>query len=107
MKKYDVIIVGAGPMGIYTAYELMKKSPDKKVLIVDKGHDIYHRNCPILKKQIKQCPQDIYGKVGCYPACSMTSGLVEVVLILMVNLTSHLILVVGWAIICQMKKLLI
>lgn len=74
MKKYDVIIVGAGPMGIYTAYELMKKSPDKKVLLVDKGHDIYHRNCPILKKQIKQCPQDIYGKVGCYPACSMTSG---------------------------------
>ena len=54
MKKYDVIIVGAGPMGIYTAYELMKKSPDKKVLLVDKGHDIYHRNCPILKKQIKQ-----------------------------------------------------
>lgn len=53
MKKYDVIIVGAGPMGIYTAYELMKKSPDKKVLLVDKGHDIYHRNCPILKKQNK------------------------------------------------------
>lgn len=51
MKKYDVIIVGAGPMGIYTAYELMKKSPDKKVLLVDKGHDIYHRNCPILKSK--------------------------------------------------------
>lgn len=74
MKKYDVIIVGAGPMGIYTAYELMIKSPNIKVLLIDRGHDIYHRNCPILEKKIKQCPQDIYGIVGCKPACSMTSG---------------------------------
>lgn len=74
MKKYDVIIVGAGPMGIYTAYELMIKSPNTKVLLIDRGHDIYHRNCPILEKKIKQCPQDIYGIVGCKPACSMTSG---------------------------------
>jgi len=51
-KKYDVIIVGAGPMGIFTAYELMEKSPHKKVLLIDKGHDIYDRKCPILEKKI-------------------------------------------------------
>ena len=72
--KYDVVIVGAGPMGIYTAYEFMAKNPNLKVLLIDKGHDIYHRNCPILEKKIKQCPKDIYGKTGCKPACSMTSG---------------------------------
>ncbi len=72
--KYDVIIVGAGPMGIYTAYEFMVKKPNAKVLLIDKGNDIYHRNCPILEKKIKQCPKDIYGKTGCKPACSMTSG---------------------------------
>lgn len=74
MENYDVIIVGAGPMGIYTAYELGTKAPHLKVLLVERGHDIYHRNCPILEKKIKQCPQDIYGVVGCKPACSMTSG---------------------------------
>ena len=72
--KYDVVIVGAGPMGIYTAYEFMVKAPNAKVLLIDKGHDIYHRNCPILEKKVKQCPKDIYGKTGCKPACSMTSG---------------------------------
>ena len=72
--KYDVVIVGAGPMGIYTAYEFMAKRPDLKVLLIDKGHDIYHRNCPILDKKIKQCPKDVFGKTGCKPACSMTSG---------------------------------
>ena len=72
--KYDVVIVGAGPMGIYTAYEFMIKAPNAKVLLIDKGHDIYHRNCPILEKKVKQCPKDIYGKTGCKPACSMTSG---------------------------------
>ena len=55
VEKLDVIIVGAGPMGIYTAYEFMVKSPNAKVLLIDKGHDIYNRNCPILEKKIKQC----------------------------------------------------
>ena len=73
-KKYDVILVGAGPTGIFAAYELMLKAPHLKVVLIDKGHDIYHRNCPILEKKVKQCPKDIYGKTGCKPACSMTSG---------------------------------
>ena len=74
MRKYDAIIIGAGPMGIFTAYELMEKAPDLKILLVDKGNDIYHRNCPIIAKKIKQCPKDMYGNSGCKPACSITCG---------------------------------
>lgn len=73
-NKYDVIVVGAGPTGIYATYELIKKKPGIKVLLVDKGQDIYSRNCPILNKKIKQCPLDINGESGCKPSCAMTSG---------------------------------
>lgn len=72
--KYDVILVGAGPMGIYGAYELMKKAPNLKVLLIDKGRDIYKRKCPILEGKIVKCPLTINGKRGCKPACSMTAG---------------------------------
>ena len=103
-KKYDVIIVGAGPTGIFTAYELMLKAPEKSVLLIDKGFDIYDRKCPILSGNIKQCPKDIYGNSGCKPSCSMTSGLVAVVRILMENLISPMNLVVIWVnISVQMK----
>ena len=51
-SKYDVIIVGAGPTGIFASYELMKKCPNLSVLLVDKGHNIYDRNCPILNKLV-------------------------------------------------------
>lgn len=73
-KKYDVIVVGAGPAGIFTCYELMKKSPDKKVILIDKGHDIYKRNCPILNKWLTKCPINKEGVSGCHPACSITNG---------------------------------
>ena len=73
-NKYDVIIVGAGPTGIYSTYELIKKKPGIKVLLIDKGMDIYRRNCPILNKKVKQCPLDINGESGCKPSCAMTSG---------------------------------
>ncbi len=73
-KYYDCVIVGAGPTGIYAGYELMLKRPDLKVLLVDKGHDIMNRNCPILNKKIKKCPKDASGHSGCHPSCSMTSG---------------------------------
>lgn len=73
-NNYDCIIVGAGPTGIYAAYEFMLKAPDLKVLLIDKGNDIYDRRCPILTKKVKQCPKDIYGNSGCKPSCSMTSG---------------------------------
>ena len=72
--KYDVIIAGAGPAGLYSAYELMVKSPELKVLLIDKGHDIYHRRCPVLEHKLEKCPINKNGVSGCYPACSITNG---------------------------------
>lgn len=73
-KKYDVILVGAGPAGYFAAYELMLKAPQLKVLLVDKGPSIYNRRCPILMGKITKCPKNKKGRAECYPACSMTSG---------------------------------
>ena len=73
MSNYDVVIVGAGPAGIFAAYELSKKNKDLKVALVDKGLDIYKRRCPILEHKIKKCPV-IKDQVGCMPACSITNG---------------------------------
>lgn len=72
--NYDVVVVGAGPTGIFTSYEIAEKSPNKKVLLVDKGVDIFSRHCPILEKKITKCPTNKKGVSGCYPACSITSG---------------------------------
>ncbi|WP_335871700.1 NAD(P)/FAD-dependent oxidoreductase [Bacillus sp. 2205SS5-2] len=74
--QYDVIIVGAGPAGIFASYEMTLKCPDAKVLLIDKGHDIYRRNCPILQKKIEKCPPAVGRKefAGCLPACSITNG---------------------------------
>jgi len=63
-NNYDVIIIGAGPGGIFCAYELMEKKKDMKVLMIEKGRSIEKRNCP--KRVTKQC-------VGCSP-CSITTG---------------------------------
>ena len=73
-NKYDVILVGAGPAGIFCAYELMLKSPELSVLLIDKGHNIYDRKCPILLKKIDKCPHNKNGFAACSPSCSMTSG---------------------------------
>lgn len=53
--KYDVIIVGAGPGGIFSAYELLKKKPDIKVAIFEAGHELDKRHCPIDGDKIKSC----------------------------------------------------
>jgi uncharacterized FAD-dependent dehydrogenase len=76
MKQYDVIIVGAGPAGIFASYEFSLKAPHAKILLVDKGHDIYKRRCPILEEKIKLCPPPAGKKdfAGCLPACSITNG---------------------------------
>ena len=64
--KYDVIIIGAGPGGIYAAYELMHKKPDMKVAVLEAGHALSKRHCPIDGEKIKSC-------IGC-KSCSIMSG---------------------------------
>ena len=63
-SKYDVIIIGAGPSGIFCAYELIKNKPDMRILMIEKGRPIEKRTCP--KRTTKTC-------VGCKP-CSITTG---------------------------------
>ena len=72
--EYDVIIVGAGPSGYMCAYELANKKPDLKILLVERGRDIYTRKCPVLEHKIEKCPVNQKGYRGCFPACSITSG---------------------------------
>lgn len=46
MKKYDVIIIGAGPSGIFCAYELIENNKNLNILMIEKGRPIEKRNCP-------------------------------------------------------------
>lgn len=64
--KYDVIIVGAGPGGIFSAYELTKQNPEMKVGVFEAGHSLEKRHCPIDGEKIKSC-------IGC-KSCSIMSG---------------------------------
>ena len=45
--KYDVIVIGAGPGGIFSAYELTQRRPDLKVAVFEAGHALNKRRCPI------------------------------------------------------------
>ena len=54
MKK-DVIIIGAGPGGIFAAYELIKQNPELKVAVFEAGHALNKRKCPIDGEKIKTC----------------------------------------------------
>ena len=74
MKRYDCIIVGAGPAGVFCAYEFMVKNPNLKILLIDKGKEVSKRKCPVNEHKIKKCPIGENGQSGCKPCCSITSG---------------------------------
>ena len=63
---YDVLIIGAGPGGIFSAYELIRQNPQLKVGVFEAGHELNKRKCPIDGKKIKTC-------IGC-KSCSIMSG---------------------------------
>ena len=63
-NKYDLIIVGAGPAGIFTALEYKKLAPEKKIILLEKGRSIKRRVCP--KRKTGVC-------VNCKP-CNITTG---------------------------------
>ena len=64
--NYDVIIIGAGPGGIFSAYELTLRNPQLKVAVFEAGHALDKRHCPIDGNKIKNC-------IGC-KSCSIMSG---------------------------------
>ena len=55
MKNYDIIIIGAGPGGIYSAYELTKLCPGKSIAVLEEGRPLEQRVCPIDGEKIKSC----------------------------------------------------
>lgn len=54
-KNYDVIIIGAGPGGIFSAYELLKEAPELKVAVFEAGNSLEKRKCPIDGVKVKSC----------------------------------------------------
>ncbi|MBQ3266326.1 MAG: NAD(P)/FAD-dependent oxidoreductase, partial [Atopobiaceae bacterium] len=64
--EYDVIVIGAGPGGIFAAYELVKLRPDLRVVVLEAGHELSRRRCPIAEGRVFTC-------IGCKP-CSIMHG---------------------------------
>ena len=64
--NYDVIIIGAGPGGIYSAYELTKKNQDLRIAVFEAGSALEKRRCPIDGVKVKSCVQ--------CPTCAVMSG---------------------------------
>ncbi len=63
---YDVLIIGGGPGGIYSAYELLEKKPDARIALFEAGHDLARRRCPIDGDKVKSC-------IKC-PTCAIMNG---------------------------------
>ena len=64
--QYDVIIIGAGPGGIFSAFELTKLRPDWKIGVFEAGLPLHRRRCPIDGDKVKHC-------IRC-KSCSIMSG---------------------------------
>ncbi len=65
-EKFDIGIIGGGPAGVFAAYELVINNPDIKVALLEAGHDIYSRRCPISDKKVPSC-------IKCNP-CAIMRG---------------------------------
>ena len=65
MNKKDVVIVGAGPSGIFTALEMLRCGSKKNIVIIEKGKSVEKRTCPKAKTQ--KC-------MNCKPYCNITTG---------------------------------
>ena len=66
MKHYDIILIGAGPGGIFSAYELSRQRPDLKIAVFERGGELQSRKCPIDGKKITGC-------IHC-PTCAIMNG---------------------------------
>ena len=64
--NYDVAIIGAGPGGIFAAYELIRFAPSIKIAVFEAGHELSRRKCPIDGDKVPSC-------IHC-PVCSIMSG---------------------------------
>ena len=64
--KYDCAIIGAGPGGIFTAFELVRLKPELKICILEVGNPLEKRKCPIDGVKIKGC-------INC-PTCAIMNG---------------------------------
>ena len=64
-KKTDVVIIGAGPAGIFTALEMIRKGSKQRIVLVEKGAAVEKRRCP--KEKTGKC-------VSCKPYCHITTG---------------------------------
>ena len=52
---FDIGIIGGGPAGIFAAYELIRNNPELTIILLEAGHDIYSRHCPISEKKVTAC----------------------------------------------------
>jgi hypothetical protein len=66
MDKYDVVVIGAGPAGVFCCYELINKNPNLNICLIDKGKKLEDRKCPISENKTDKC-------INC-KQCSIMSG---------------------------------
>ena len=77
--NYDVLIIGAGPGGIFSAYELIQQDPNLRVGVFEAGHALGGRKCPIDGNKIKSCIgcKKCIREIGC-PAIVVKDGQVTI-----------------------------
>ena len=56
-NRADVVIIGCGEAGVFASYELTRRCPNLKVIVLEQGADIYSRTCPIVQGKVDHCIQ--------------------------------------------------